>query len=663
MILIFTCLLIAVSGFSQAPWSLNGNTGTIASTNFLGTTDNAPIDFKVNNQWAGFTGYPDKNNVSFGYLSLTNPLGKGSANTAIGAQALQWGNSNNCNVAIGAWALEWCTEGDNNVALGTGTMGNSMKVGSHNVAIGQRALFNNKQSENTAVGSESLFSNTEGLGLTGVGFRTLCNNTTGEFNTAIGFQALLLNTTGYWNVALGSGALQWNLTGRFNTAGGNSSLHFNRTGIENTAFGEQALGGNLDGSYNTAVGCRSLWSVTTGPNGDDTGYGHGEANTAVGYESLREITTGKWNTGIGLRALQKNSLGHDNTAIGCYALSSNTIGGFNIAIGNQAMSRNTDGYENIAIGRFALMNNIEGNHNIAIGYGADVVKDGLFNSVAIGYNAKVTTDNQVVIGNSNTTSIGGFVPWSNFSDGRANKNIRNNVPGLVFINKLRPITYNLDINEAESYFHSGKEIETPADSLSLTPQINKLAKTIQLSRSLDGFIAQEVEKTAREIGYEFSGIDVDGKGMYALQYSTFVVPLVKAVQELSEQSNSKDAAIASLRNQVEELNALVNRILEKGNFLSLGNENGYMPSASLEQNFPNPFNQTTTIRYRLPETYRSAMITIANISGNKVKQIPISNTGSNSLMIEAGSLPVGMYVYSLYVDNIPIDTKKMILTN
>jgi hypothetical protein len=85
-------------------------------------------------------------------------------------------------------------------------------------------------------------------------------------------------------------------------------------------------------------------------------------------------------------------------------------------------------------------------------------------------------------------------------------------------------------------------------------------------------------------------------------------------------------------------------------------------SASLQQNYPNPFNQSTVIRYSLPETFRVAQITVTGASGNVARQIPLSDSGSNSITIEAGSLPAGIYYYSLYVDNTLIDTKKMILT-
>ena len=155
---------------------MTGNAGT-TNSNFLGTTDTVPLIFKANNRWAGFTGYQGKNNVSFGYLALTNALGSGTGNAAFGAQALQWNSAGSGNIAIGTWALEWCTSGDFNVAVGTGAMGNSQPVGNHNVAIGQRALFNNSQSGNTAIGSAAGLSNTTGEALAAnVSLRKNCDN-------------------------------------------------------------------------------------------------------------------------------------------------------------------------------------------------------------------------------------------------------------------------------------------------------------------------------------------------------------------------------------------------------------------------------------------------------------------------------------------------------
>jgi len=64
----------------------------------------------------------------------------------------------------------------------------------------------------------------------------------------------------------------------------------------------------------------------------------------------------------------------------------------------------------------------------------------------------------------------------------------------------------------------------------------------------NGFVAQEWRKQAQEANYDFSGVDKpkNKEDFYGLRYSDFVVPLVKAVQEL-------DAENKQLRKDTEEL--------------------------------------------------------------------------------------------------------------
>jgi len=61
-----------------------------------------------------------------------------------------------------------------------------------------------------------------------------------------------------------------------------------------------------------------------------------------------------------------------------------------------------------------------------------------------------------------------------------------------------------------------------------------------------GFIAQDVEKSAKELNFDFSGVDAarNDKDLYGLRYAEFVVPLVKAVQE-------QQAIIEKLQKQVD----------------------------------------------------------------------------------------------------------------
>ncbi len=80
-----------------------------------------------------------------------------------------------------------------------------------------------------------------------------------------------------------------------------------------------------------------------------------------------------------------------------------------------------------------------------------------------------------------------------------------------------------------------------------------------------GFLAQDVEKAAESIGYDFSGVDKPQheRDNYSLRYAEFVVPLVKAVQELEEENEQlraeKDAEIADLKARLSKIEALLEK--------------------------------------------------------------------------------------------------------
>jgi hypothetical protein len=81
----------------------------------------------------------------------------------------------------------------------------------------------------------------------------------------------------------------------------------------------------------------------------------------------------------------------------------------------------------------------------------------------------------------------------------------------------------------------------------------------------------------------------------------------------------------------------------------------------LYQNRPNPFNGDTSIRYNLPENPGSARLRIVNAVGLTVKTIDIIDTKENEVVLASNSLTSGVYFYSLIVDNVIIDTKRMVV--
>ena len=132
------------------------------------------------------------------------------------------------------------------------------------------------------------------------------------------------------------------------------------------------------------------------------------------------------------------------------------------------------------------------------------------------------------------------------------------MPGLIFINQLTPITYNLDLDVVDNILEAkpkrdneGKIIPVAAFETAARKQKEKIVYS--------GFIAQDVEMIARQIGYNFSGIDAarSSKDLYGLRYAEFVVPLVKAVQELSQENEELKNQSAV---QMKEMEKLVTRM-------------------------------------------------------------------------------------------------------
>ena len=570
------------------------NTASGGSSLYSNTTANKNTAHGYHSLYSNTTG---EHNTANGFHALRqNTLGNN--NTASGSEALYSNTYGSYNSAFGDKSLYANTSGFNNTSVGFMSLYSNVSsshnsslgykslysntAGEDNTAVGSKALFSNTSgNENTANGYQSLFSNTSGIGNTSYGFEALYSNTEGDYSTAVGYKALNSNTSGYGNTAIGVSALEDNTTGANNSAIGSHALTHNTTGIQNTAIGSSVLTFNTTGNGNTACGFYSLRLNSTGSK--NIAYGGntlqanttGERNTAVGSGALYYNTTASYNTAIGYRTLFLNTTGGENTATGYFALANNSTGYGNTATGFEALKRNTSGYNNTANGRYnlyhtttgdrntalgyyAMYNNTTGHKNVALGaYAGDLLAGNAYctfvgyasdnntdyprtNSTAIGNQTVITSSNQVRVGNSSVTSIGGYENWTNVSDKRFKKNIKKDVPGLGFILKLQPVTYKLDVDKLDSFLGIPDSLRN--DEKLKQGAIEKAAM-IQT-----GFIAQDVEDAAQSLGYDFSGVDApkNDASLYGLRYAEFVVPLVKAVQQ-------QQAIIEELKLRIEEL--------------------------------------------------------------------------------------------------------------
>ena len=317
--------------------------------------------------------------------------------------------------------------------------------------------------ENTAVGVSALLANTAGATNTAIGSAALTANTTGNLNTAVGSNSMLSNLGGSNNTAIGRSALRGNTGGVQNTASGSSALFANTTGNYNTATGASALATNLTGNYNTAIGRNALNLAT------------GSGNTGVGAGAGSSITTAVNSTAVGGEStLTSVTTAVGNTAVGAYAL--------NVATGS----------ENTAFGYFAGYNLISGTNNTCLG----------------GYAATSVTgvSNEFTLGNSSVTALRCQVTSiTSLSDARDKTNIQPLIPGLNFINRLNPVSFDWNMRD-------GGKVGV-ADT---------------------GFIAQDLQ-SCQSLTQEFIPglVYTENPEKLEAAYGKLIPVLVKAIQELT----------------------------------------------------------------------------------------------------------------------------------
>ena len=184
-------------------------------------------------------------------------------------------------------------------------------------------------------------------------------------------------------------------------------------------------------------------------------------------------------------------------------------------------------------------------------------------------------------------------------------------------------------------------------------------KNAKNQQEYNGFVAREVMKVFPDLVTHY----VSGKrnlDTYTLDYNGFGTIAIKGIQELVKINESKDARIDSLQQQIDELRKLITGSSQHPiSSDAVSNATISISSASLEQNTPNPFKNSTSIHYTLPQKFSTAQIIITDNSGKIIKQLNVSGTGKGAINIDAATLSAGVYNYSLVIDGKMISTKQM----
>jgi hypothetical protein len=207
---------------------------------------------------------------------------------------------------------------------------------------------------------------------------------------------------------------------------------------------------------------------------------------------------------------------------------------------------------------------------------------------------------------------------------------------------------------------------------------------------ISSFIAQEVDSAANACGFTSSIVrkPANSTDPYTLAYAEIVVPLVKAVQELSKSNDSMkqhqkiiDSLIIQQKTKDSILTATVNNLMAQvancctqGAVNKTNNSTGINDSinkqyiilslpnaATLGDAQPNPNNGSTQIPYFIPDKIIDAQIIFIDMLGKEIQKKSLQS-GYGLLNIDTQNLPTGVYTYSLVVDDKVIDSKKMART-
>ena len=221
--------------------------------------------------------------------------------------------------------------------------------------------------------------------------------------------------------------------------------------------------------------------------------------------------------------------------------------------------------------------------------------------------------------NVNGIAYGSNGIW-NSSDKRFKKNVRGINGALSKILQIQGKIYEFKVDEFQSRkFKEGEHL---------------------------GFIADELEKILPE------AIIYDKEGFKCVNYSMIIPILVEAIKEQQQKINSLELQLIS---------SLENNIYSGVNSNASSNKRN---ESFLLQNYPNPFDNSTIIKYELIENYQIASIVLHDLAGKEVKNIKISPVkGKAEIVILSKELSPGRYYYSLLLDNAIIDTKHLIVTS
>lgn len=170
-----------------------------------------------------------------------------------------------------------------------------------------------------------------------------------------------------------------------------------------------------------------------------------------------------------------------------------------------------------------------------------------------------------------------------------------------------------------------------------------------------GFIAQDVKNILPEAVMELDN------GTLVMNYSMIIPVITEAIKEQQAELDQKDADIKEMKEKISSMEAALASCYTNHE-TSQRISNDQTEVAALDQNNPNPFSESTSIRYYIPSTSKNSILKIYSINGEEIKSVKLNGTGKGQVVFNGGELSSGTYVYNLIIDGKQVDSKWMTLT-